>query len=176
MDGPGFQLRWGRNFTYPSRQDPRSSQRSRVSAGFPGDKAVRAWRWPPFLTSTKIVHGGDILLRLPLPVPSWHPIGWPLNLVTTYKGKAIPFPDWTSPECFKRLRLPDIKKIDTWKWKDCEPYAPATFTPPPPRKYSWHVFLIVAESTPWRLCGRKYYVNAISQWHHRISNPRPSGL
>jgi hypothetical protein len=29
------------------------------------------------------------------------------------KGKAIPLQAWTSPECFRRLRLPDFKTIVT---------------------------------------------------------------
>jgi len=35
-----------------------------------------------------------------------------------------------------------------------------THRPPlPPRKYSWHSFLLEAESTPGPQCGRKDYVN-----------------
>jgi hypothetical protein len=43
------------------------------------------------------------------------------------------------------LRRPDFKKISTWRWQDCQPYAPAAFTP---RNYSWYSFLLEAESTP----------------------------
>jgi len=32
------------------------------------------------------------------------------------KGKAIILQAWTSPEGFRRLRLPDFKTIGTWKW------------------------------------------------------------
>ena len=30
--------------------------------------------------------------------------------------------------CYRKLRLPDFKAIGTWKWKSCQPYAPAAFT------------------------------------------------
>ena len=45
------------------------------------------------------------------------------------KGKAIPLQAWTGPEGSRRLRLPDFKTIGTWRWKGCQPYAPATFYP-----------------------------------------------
>ena len=32
------------------------------------------------------------------------------------KGKAIPLQAWTGPEGSRRLRLPDFKTIDTWRW------------------------------------------------------------
>ena len=48
--------------------------------------------------------------------------------------------------------------------------------PLPPRKYSWYSFLLGDESTPGPQCDRKDYVNEKFQWHHRESNPRPSGL
>jgi len=44
------------------------------------------------------------------------------------------------------------------------------------RKYSWCSFLLEAESTPGPYCGRKDYINKKFHWHHRESNPRPSGL
>jgi hypothetical protein len=31
-------------------------------------------------------------------------------------GKAIPAQACTGPEDFRRLRLPDFKKIPIWKW------------------------------------------------------------
>ena len=46
----------------------------------------------------------------------------------------------------------------------------------PPGKYSWYSFLLEAESTPESQWGRKDYVNEKFQWHHRESNPQPSGL
>ena len=51
-----------------------------------------------------------------------------------------------------------------------------THPPPlPPRKYSWHSFLLEAESTPGPQCGRKD-VDEYFPWHRRESNLRPSGL
>ena len=84
------------------------------------------------------------------------------------KGKAIPLQDWTGPEGSRRLRFPDFKTIGTWRWKGCQLYALATFTP---RKYSWYSFLWEDESTPGPQRGRKDYVNEKFQWHHRKSNP-----
>jgi hypothetical protein len=61
------------------------------------------------------------------------------------KGKAIPLQAWTGPEGSRKLRLPDFMTIGTCRWKGCQPYAPAAFTP---RQYSWYSFLLEAESTP----------------------------
>ena len=55
----------------------------------------------------------------------------------------------------------------------CQLYAPAAFIP---RIYSWYSFLLEAESTPRPRCGQKDCANEKFQWHHRESNPRPSGL
>jgi hypothetical protein len=44
------------------------------------------------------------------------------------KSKAIPLQAWTGPEGSRRLRLPSLKKIGTWRWQGCQPYAPAAFT------------------------------------------------
>jgi hypothetical protein len=59
--------------------------------------------------------------------------------------QAIPLQAMTGPEGSRRLRLPDFKTIDTWRWQSCQPYAPAAFTP---RKYTWYSFLLEAELTP----------------------------
>jgi hypothetical protein len=61
------------------------------------------------------------------------------------KGKAIPLQALTGPEGSSRLRLSDLKTIDTWRWQGCQPYAPAASTP---RKCCWYSFLSEAESTP----------------------------
>ena len=50
-------------------------------------------------------------------------------LLLLAKGKAVPLQAWTGPEVSRRLRLPDFKSIGTWRWKGCQPYAPAAFTP-----------------------------------------------
>jgi len=54
--------------------------------------------------------------------------------------------------------------------------SPTHQPPLPPRKYSWYSLLLEAESTPGPRCSRKDYGNEKMQWHHRESNPRPSGL
>jgi len=43
--------------------------------------------------------------------------------------KAITVQVRTSPEGSRRLRLPDFKTIGTRRWKVCQHYAPAAFTP-----------------------------------------------
>ena len=45
------------------------------------------------------------------------------------KRKAVPLQAWTGPEGSRRLRFPDFKTIDTWRWQGCQPYAPAAFYP-----------------------------------------------
>jgi len=54
--------------------------------------------------------------------------------------------------------------------------SPKHRPPLPPRKYFWYSFLLEGESISGPLCGRKHYFNEKIQWHHRESNPRPSGL
>jgi hypothetical protein len=61
------------------------------------------------------------------------------------KSKAILLDALKDPEGSGRLRLLDFKTIGTRRWQGCQPYAPAVFTP---RKYSWYLFLLEAESTP----------------------------
>jgi hypothetical protein len=41
------------------------------------------------------------------------------------------------------------------RWWDCQPHAPAAFTP---KKCSWYSFSLGAESTPRPWCGQKEYV------------------
>jgi hypothetical protein len=43
----------------------------------------------------------------------------------------------TDPEGSRRLRLPDLKTIDTWRWYGCQPYAPA---------FTLHEILLVLNS------------------------------
>jgi len=57
------------------------------------------------------------------------------------KGKSIPLQGWTDSEGSRRLRLPDFKTIGTWRWKGCQLYAMAFFTP---GKNSWYSFLLQA--------------------------------
>jgi hypothetical protein len=78
--------------------------------------------------------------------------------------KSIPLQALRGPEGSRRLRLPEFKIIDTWRWQGCQPCAPAAFTP---KKYFWYSFLLEAESTPGPQCARKDYVNEKFQRHHR---------
>jgi hypothetical protein len=55
------------------------------------------------------------------------------------KGKAIPLQALTGPESSRRLRLPNFKTMGTWRWQECQPYAPAAFTP---SNYSWYSYVI----------------------------------
>jgi len=48
---------------------------------------------------------------------------------------------WTGHEDSRRLTLPDLMTVDTWRCQGCQPFTPATFTP---RKYSWYSFLLQA--------------------------------
>jgi hypothetical protein len=57
----------------------------------------------------------------------------------------------------------------TWKWWDCQPYAPATFTL---RKFSGYSFSLGAESTP--CYGQKEICHWKIEWHYRESIPWPS--
>ena len=54
-------------------------------------------------------------------------LGW--YLVDCYMGRTIPLQAWTGPEGSRRLRLPDFKTFDTWRWYGCQPYALAALTP-----------------------------------------------
>ena len=54
----------------------------------------------------------------------------------------IPLQAWTDPEDSWRLRLPDFKTIDTWRWQGCQPYAPAVFT-------LQEIFLVLISVRDW---------------------------
>ena len=84
-----------------------------------------------------------------------------MHILSSQQSKINP---WTGPEGSSRLRLPD----------GCQSYAPADFTP---RKLSWCLFLLEAESTPGPQCGRKDNINEKFQIRHRESNsavPQPT--
>jgi hypothetical protein len=51
-----------------------------------------------------------------------------------------------------------------------------THRPPLPPEIFLVLSSVEAESTPGPPCGQKDYVNEKFRWHHRESNPRPSGL
>ena len=70
------------------------------------------------------------------------------NYLTTAinKGKAISVPVLTIPDDSRSSKLPDFMRIGTWRLQDCQPYAPAAFTPQA-------IFLVLicvkADATPW---------------------------
>jgi hypothetical protein len=64
------------------------------------------------------------------------------RICTPLKGKAIPLQAWTGPEGSRRLRLPDLKTIGTWRWLGCQPYVPAAFTPQ-------EIFLVLISIKGW---------------------------
>ena len=96
--------------------------------------------------------------------------------------KTVPVQPWTGPEGSRRLRLPDLKTIGTWRWQDCtdkySTYRPPSPPPLPPRKYSFYISVRGWVDPRDTVRPRKDYVHQKSQWHqhHRESNPRPSVL
>jgi hypothetical protein len=92
----------------------------------------------------------------------WNPKFW-MNVKV--KGKAFPWQVWTSPEGSRRLRLPDFKKISTWRWWGCQPPSP----PPPLRKCFWYSFLLEAESsqghsTAGRIMSMNFITRLLCVW------------
>jgi len=55
---------------------------------------------------------------------------YPFGKACCEKGKAIPLQAWTGPEGSRRLRLPDFKTLDTWRWYGYQPYATGRLYPP----------------------------------------------
>jgi len=59
------------------------------------------------------------------------------------KDKGISLQAWTGPNCSRKMRLPDFKTIT----HECSKFVSPTHRAPlPPRKYSWYLFLLEAES------------------------------
>ena len=61
------------------------------------------------------------------------------------KKKISPVTGLEWPGEFQEVKVPRFHDNGTGRWKGCQPYAPAAFTP---RKSSWYSFLLEAESTP----------------------------
>jgi len=94
-----------------------------------------------------------------------------LVLLSKGKGKAIPLQAWKGPGGSRRLKLPDFKKIGTWRWQGCQLYPPAAFT-------TKEIFLALisvrgpqGHSATGRIISMKKF-----QRHHCEQNPRPSSL
>jgi len=60
-------------------------------------------------------------------------------------GKAVPLQAWIGPEGSRKLRLPDFVTAAQDGGKVVSLMYRPLFTP---RKYSWYLFLLEAESTP----------------------------
>jgi len=58
------------------------------------------------------------------------------------KVKAIPLQAWAGHEGSRRLKLPDFKTVDTWRWWGCQAYASADFTPQ-------EIFLVLISVRGW---------------------------
>jgi len=67
--------------------------------------------------------------------------------------KAIPLQAWTGHEGSKRLRLPDLKTVGTWRWYGWQPYTLVAFT-------SQEIFMVLISV----------------RWHHQELNLGPSSL
>jgi len=87
-----------------------------------------------------------------------------ISFITKPKGKAIPSQAWLGPEGSRRLRLPDFKIIGTWRWKSCQPYAPAAFT-------LQEIFLVRIPNRGWIDPRATVQPERLCQ-----SNPQPSSL
>ena len=57
------------------------------------------------------------------------------------KGKSVPLQARGAQE----VKVPRLRDNGPEWWYVCQPYAPTVFTP---RKYSWYLFLLEAESNP----------------------------
>jgi hypothetical protein len=85
----------------------------------------------------------------------------------------VPLEDWGNPENSRNLRFPDFittaqdggKVVSLKHWLSL-----------PPRKHSWHNYLLESVSTPGPQWDRNDYVTEKFQLKHRESIQRPADL
>ena len=80
------------------------------------------------------------------------------------KRKAIPLQAWTGPEGSRSLRLPDFKTINTRRWKGCQPYSSAAFTPQ-------EIFLLLISVRGWinpRTIAAAWRIMSLNNSHDTI--------
>jgi len=85
----------------------------RICVVFNVDKATGAWHWQISSSAginewsytsifSTLLHG--VYIEVLLNIRKW------------WKGKATPLHAWTGPEGSRRFRLPDFKRVNTWRW------------------------------------------------------------
>jgi hypothetical protein len=99
MDGPGIEIRCGRNFQYPSK--PALGPPSLLYNGywsFTGGKAAWAWRWPSIPSSAEVKERAELYLYSPSGI-SWPVIRWTFTftlLPQIYKRHHTNYPPFLS--------------------------------------------------------------------------------